>query len=54
MKDKKDEKHIQLMQNKDFDLLQYYIILFSKEGFHLDCGFWRLYWYTIKVKILLI
>jgi hypothetical protein len=34
---------------RDFDLTQFYIIKFRKEGFEKEINFWKLFFYLLKV-----
>jgi len=52
--DKEENKSKFYMKSQNYDHMQYYIIKFTKEGFHKEYNFFSLYFYLIKVKIKII
>ena len=51
-KDKKDEVAKQYMNSKDYDILQHYIVFYSKERFDNKYSLFKLFGFMVKVKII--
>jgi len=48
--DKEENKSKFYMKSENYDYMQYYLIKFSKEGFHKNYSLGSLYCYLIKVN----
>ncbi len=50
----KRQIHVSQLKKRHFDLLQYYITKYTKEGFHDEYNFGKLYLHIIKVLYVII
>lgn len=50
VKDKREKNQILQKNSPNYDILQHYIVTYTKAGFHDRYTFWSLYCYMIKVS----
>lgn len=53
IKDNKDNIIYQYRSSHDFDILQYYLIIYTSQGFNKEYSLIKLYWYILKVKYII-
>ena len=49
-KDMNDNKSKYYLTSENYDKAQYLIVKFHKENFQINCSFFSLYFYLVKVK----
>lgn len=52
-KDRNNQAIKQYITSSNYDILQHYLIVFTREKMHLDRSFWKTYYYILKVNFLI-